>query len=202
MRAAARLPASWIPVHKHLLPDAATVGRSLNLSLPRLPYAYNCLLQKLTRTLIDPFLCQCPVVLYCPMRKSICHLPPHILLPLALNFQTCDIQSITSGIIELLRTWTRLVWKEMLPMCKLLPANVQGTREAGSVPGLGRSPGEGNGNPLQYSCLENPMDRGAWWATVHAVIKGQRALSDWACTHTYVRNSHTGAWSFSRKKII
>ena len=39
--------------------------------------------------------------------------------------------------------------------------------DLGSIPGLGRSPGEGNGNPLQYSCLENPTDRGAWWATVH-----------------------------------
>ena len=39
------------------------------------------------------------------------------------------------------------------------------------IPGLGRSPGEGNGNPLQYSCLENPMDRGAWWATVRGVAK-------------------------------
>ena len=39
--------------------------------------------------------------------------------------------------------------------------------DLGSIPGSGRSPGEGNGNPLQYSCLENPMDRGAWWATVH-----------------------------------
>ena len=43
----------------------------------------------------------------------------------------------------------------------------------GSIPGSGRSPGEGNGNPLQYSCLENPMDRGAWWATVHGVAKSQ-----------------------------
>ena len=42
---------------------------------------------------------------------------------------------------------------------------------AGSILGSGRSPGEGNGNPLQYSCLENPMDRGAWWATVHGVTK-------------------------------
>ena len=42
---------------------------------------------------------------------------------------------------------------------------------AGSIPGLGRSPGEGNGNPLQYSCLGNPMDRGAWWATVHGVTR-------------------------------
>ena len=41
--------------------------------------------------------------------------------------------------------------------------------DLGSIPGLGRSPGEGNGNPLQYSCLENPMDGGAWWATVHGL---------------------------------
>ena len=43
--------------------------------------------------------------------------------------------------------------------------------ESDSTPELGRSPGEGNGNPLQYSCLENPMDRGAWWAAVHGVAK-------------------------------
>ena len=43
--------------------------------------------------------------------------------------------------------------------------------DLGLTPGLGRSPGEGNGNPLQYSYLENPMDRGAWWATVHGVTK-------------------------------
>ena len=48
------------------------------------------------------------------------------------------------------------------------PANAGG---AGSVPGLGRSPGGGNGNPFQYSCLENLMDRGVWWATVHGVAK-------------------------------
>ena len=50
--------------------------------------------------------------------------------------------------------------------------------DLGSIPGLGRSLGEGNGNPLQYSCLENPMDRGAWWATVHGVAKSQTQLSD------------------------
>ena len=43
--------------------------------------------------------------------------------------------------------------------------------DTGSIPGSGRSPGEGNGNPFQYSCLESPMDRGAWWATVHGVAK-------------------------------
>ena len=50
-------------------------------------------------------------------------------------------------------------------------ASACGARDPGSIPGLGRSPGERNGNPLQYSCLENPMDRGAWWATVHRVAK-------------------------------
>ena len=51
------------------------------------------------------------------------------------------------------------------------PANAGDTRDSGSIPGSGRSPGEGNGNPLQYSCLEIQMDRGAWWATVHGVVK-------------------------------
>ena len=50
--------------------------------------------------------------------------------------------------------------------------------DAGSVPGLGRFPGGGHGNLLQYSCLENPMDRGAWWATVHRVTKNQTRLSN------------------------
>ena len=48
----------------------------------------------------------------------------------------------------------------------------------GSIPGSGRSHGKGNGNPLQYSCLENPMDSGAWWATVHGVAKSQTRLSN------------------------
>ena len=56
-------------------------------------------------------------------------------------------------------------------MVKNLPANARDIRDAGSIPGLGRSPGEGNGNPLQYSYLENPMDRGAWQATVYKVTK-------------------------------
>ena len=50
--------------------------------------------------------------------------------------------------------------------------------DLGSIPGSGRSPGEGNGKPLQYSCLENPMDRGAWWATVHGVAKSWTRLSN------------------------
>ena len=58
---------------------------------------------------------------------------------------------------------------------KNLPANAG---DVGSTPGPGRSPGEGNDNPLQYSCLGNPMDRGAWWATVPGVAKSQRRLSN------------------------
>ena len=50
--------------------------------------------------------------------------------------------------------------------------------------GSGRCPGGGNGYPLQYSCLENPMDRGVWWATVHGITKSQTCLSNYACTHT------------------
>ena len=48
-----------------------------------------------------------------------------------------------------------------------------GAEHTGSISGLGGSTGEGNGNPLQYSCLENPMDRGAWWAAVHGVLKSR-----------------------------
>ena len=54
--------------------------------------------------------------------------------------------------------------------------------DLGSVPGSGRSPGEGNGTPLQHSCLENPTDRGAWWATVHGVAKSPTGLSDFTFT--------------------
>ena len=53
------------------------------------------------------------------------------------------------------------------------PANAGDVREMGLIPGLGRSPGGGQGNPLQYSCLENPMDTGAWWAPMHRVTKSQ-----------------------------
>ena len=54
---------------------------------------------------------------------------------------------------------------------KNLPADAEDAGGMGSIPGWGRSPGGGNGNPLQYSCLENPMDRGTWQATVHGVTK-------------------------------
>ena len=59
-----------------------------------------------------------------------------------------------------------------------LKASACNVGDLGSIPGLERSPGEGNGNPLQYSCLENPMDRGAWWATLHGVAPSQTQLSE------------------------
>ena len=62
-------------------------------------------------------------------------------------------------------------------MVKNLPANEEDARDVGLIPGLGRFPGGGNGNPLQYSCLENSMDRGAWWDTVHGVTKSWTQLS-------------------------
>ena len=66
----------------------------------------------------------------------------------------------------------------MALVVKNLLANAGDIRDMGSIPGPGRSPGEGNGNPLQYSCLENAMDRGAWWSTVHEIAKSQTRLSD------------------------
>ena len=58
--------------------------------------------------------------------------------------------------------------------------------DPGLIPGLGRSHGEGNGNPLQYSCLENPMDGGAWWAAVHGVAKCWTQLSDFTFTFHFI----------------
>ena len=61
-------------------------------------------------------------------------------------------------------------------MVKNTPASAGDIRDTGLIPGSGRSPGGGHGNPLQYSCLKNPVDRGAWWATVHGVTKSRTQL--------------------------
>ena len=63
-------------------------------------------------------------------------------------------------------------------MIKNPVANAEDAKDAGLIPGLGRCPGEGNGNPLQYSCQGNPMDRGTWQASVHRVAKSLTRLSD------------------------
>ena len=95
-----------------------------------------------------------------------------LLLPWVLETQ----DTLTSGLLLLL-PW---MWYGLEHICSLhlcFPGVSDGkvstcnARDPGSIPGLGRSPEEGNVYPLQYSCLENPMDRGAWWATVHAVMR-------------------------------
>ena len=80
-----------------------------------------------------------------------------------------------------LRVWLKLGCKNSsivhIPGGSEVKASACNAGDLGSIPGLGRSPGEGNGNPLQYSCLENPMDGGAWWATVYGVAKNRTWLS-------------------------
>ena len=68
-------------------------------------------------------------------------------------------------------------YSQVVLVVKNLPANAGDTRDAGLIPGLGRYPGVGTGDPLLYSCLKNSMDRGAWWGTIHGVIKSQALLS-------------------------
>ena len=70
---------------------------------------------------------------------------------------------------------------------KNLLANIGDLRDVSAIPGWGTSPGGGHSNPLQYPCLENPVDRGAWWATVHGVTKGRgRSVTTHTHTHTHV----------------
>ena len=100
--------------------------------------------------------------------------------------------SALAGVIRikrLLRKWSVSLDPRLQPEClrslKGFPGGASGkepayqcsrVRDSGSTPGLGRSPGGGHGNPLQYFCLENPMDRGAWQATVHRVAKSRTRL--------------------------
>ena len=78
----------------------------------------------------------------------------------------------------------------MVLVVKNPPTNAGNIRDKGSVPGLGKSSGGGHGNPLQYSCLENRMDRGAWLATVHGVSKSWMQLSTPACNLIYAKCFH------------
>ena len=106
-----------------------------------------------------------------------------------------DVGAWWAAIYGVAQSQTQLKWlsssssnlvyraSQMSLMVKNLPANAGDIRDVGSIPGLGRSPGRGHGNPLQYSCLENPMDRGAWQATVLGVAKSQTWLKQ-LCMHT------------------
>ena len=68
------------------------------------------------------------------------------------------------------------------------PARARDVRDLGLIPGLGRAPGGGHGNLLQYSCLENPKDRGSWWARVHGVAKSQTGLKWFSTQHSMKAN--------------
>ena len=95
--------------------------------------------------------------------------------------------ALISECLSKIRIWPNFIYRcligdvcssgESILFMLYLPDNAGGIGDVGSVPGSGRSPGEGNGNPLQYSCLENFMDRGAWLATVHGVTRSQTQLS-------------------------
>ena len=74
---------------------------------------------------------------------------------------------------------------------KNLPASIGNTRDVVLIPEWGRSPGEGNGNLLPYSCLENSMDGGAWWATVHGVAKSRTPLRDFTFTVFLTLSTHS-----------
>ena len=74
-------------------------------------------------------------------------------------------------------------------MVKNPPANAGNVRDKGLIPGSGRSPGGGHGSALQYSCLENPMDRGAWQVTAQRVTKSQTRLSNLVRMHAHAANS-------------
>ena len=80
------------------------------------------------------------------------------------------------------------------------PANAGGM---GSIPGWGRSPGEGKGNPLQYSCLAHPVDREAWRATVHGVTINQTWFGDWACMHFLINQYYViGSYNETLLKMV
>ena len=109
----------------------------------------------------------CPLyILYKTFLVCFAHSPLGCLLPYCLDARTLyGIDTVLFGAFQ------------VALVVKNLPDNAGDLRNAGSIPGSGRSLGGGNGNPLQYSCLENPMDRGAWWVTVDGVANSWTQLS-------------------------
>ena len=109
----------------------------------------------------------------------------HAVAPLAAHWHRIYLPVEEAWVLSL--AWERILEDEIVAhFCILLgfpggsevKASACNAGVLGSIPGSGRSPGKGNGNPLRYSCLENPMDAGAWWATVHRVTKSRTRLSD------------------------
>ena len=94
---------------------------------------------------------------------------------------------ICSAFLMILSTCIPSRASQVALVVKNPPANAGDVRDLGLIAGSGRAPGAGNGNPLEYSCLKNPMDRGAWWTTVQWVTKRQTRLSNLAHVHTSLK---------------
>ena len=112
---------------------------------------------------------------------------PNTIKSLPLHWKKIKARSLVLVWGLFYRVLTSLRVSQVALVVKNPSANAEGIRAVGSIPGLARCPGGGHDNPLQYSCLENPIDRGAWWATVHGAAKCQKQLKRFnmqACTHT------------------
>ena len=112
--------------------------------------------------------------------------------------KSCDLNSakfFSQISIEVQYTYRRA--SQVALAVKKTPANAGDIRDVASVPGSGRSSGGGHGNPLQYSCLENPIDRGAWQATVHSFTELDKA--EWLNNHTHI---HTKMCIFHMQNIF
>ena len=125
-----------------------------------------------------------------------------------------DREAWRAAIHGVAKSRTRLIWSNLIlpslgfpcgTMLKNPPANGGDARDEGSIPGWGRSPEVGIGKPLQYSCLENPMDRGAWQAIVHGVGKSRTGLSVCAractCAHKHT-HTHTHTYTSYLKLVL
>jgi len=125
------------------------------------------------------------VLSYCPhlSNRRAPRLSPHspLIISLSFSFHFFSFEKCALPPIQSLHTNNTLLGFSPWPSGKESTCNAGDAEDSGLIPGSGRSPGGGHGNPFQYSCLENPMDRGAWWATVHRV---GHDWSDWACMLT------------------
>ena len=152
------------------------LGRDFNLSLPQFPHLQS---EHDHRTTTSGYWTSSEVPAKTCKEYSI--MPGTRQFSVNAGHCSCHHHNHTQALIA---TWQRLTEVQRSQrgfpggsVVKNLLANAGDTGDAGLIPGLGKSPEEGSGNPLQYSCLENPMDRGAWWAIVHEVTKSQTRLS-------------------------
>ena len=130
----------------------------------------------------------------------------HLLAYPKAHLQACSPRSPLVDSLESGHVAHSQIWKQQIPVLypSIFPGGTVGKeptcrcrrcKRLGSTPGLGRSPGGGHGNPLQYSCLKNPMDKGAWRATVHGVRKSRTRLSMSCTTHQSMASAPIALWA-------